>query len=489
MDTNKALPRYGASEAYNLLPLLALKWDPAGDRRPAPQVLHQALPAARLVCEAARLACKAVRPVAVFCNLREANAMANVTSDLPYNLVGFLCDPVSEQIVNNVTKSMGMAYSESLHGSITEIIEFLKANRTPKILIADISDSELPLGDISKIKEHSVPSLNIIVVGSRNDVGLFRDLMAMGVSDYLVKPLNHSLLRRAIEVANGVASNYMEKSGKVIQFISSVGGAGATTALVNIGWILANRHFKRTVVVDIDFLYGNANLMLDIKTENAYLDILESPDKIDEYFLETILKRHDKRLYYLGGLVDLLRGANIDIPTFDMLLNMVRRQFNYVLLDTQRSIDNVTKLCMDKADTFIIIVEMSVASAQSTARMIEFLNTSQHGKKILVVANKIGLSSGGALTKESFERVIDRKIDYIMPLDESITLAAANIGQPLAASSGPLTEMLENVTDDILGKKENQEIAKAIAEQEGWTANRVKNMALDMFNTFISKVK
>ncbi|MDR2158343.1 MAG: AAA family ATPase [Holosporaceae bacterium] len=411
------------------------------------------------------------------------------SSDLPHNLVGFLCDPVSEQIVADVIKNMGMAYSESRRGSIADIIEFLKTNRTPKILIADISDSELPLGDIAKIREHGAPNLSIVVVGSRNDVGLFRNLMAMGVSDYLIKPINSSLLRHAIEISSGVVNEYVEKTGKMIQFISSVGGAGATMAATNIGWILANRHFKRSVVMDLDFLYGTANLMLDVKVENAYLDILESPDKIDDYFLETILRKHGQRLYYLGGLVDLVRGTNVDIPTFEALMDIVKRQFNYLLADTQRSIGGINDVCMQKADSFVIMVEMSVASAQNTARLIEYLHASQHGKKILIVANKIGWSSGGALAKESFERVIDRKIDYIMPVDENIALAAANIGQPLAASNGPLTELLEDITDDILGKKENQKIAKAIAEQEGWTIDRIKNLAFDVINKVMTSLK
>ncbi|MDR2268483.1 MAG: AAA family ATPase [Holosporaceae bacterium] len=415
--------------------------------------------------------------------------MAVSSSDLPHNLIGFVGDPVSEQIINNVIRSVGMAYSEARQGTLADVIEFLKNNRTPKILIVDIADYELPLGDISKIKEHCTPNVNIIVIGSRNDVGLFRDLMAMGVSDYLVKPLNNSLLHHSVEVARGTANEHVEKTGKMIYFMSSVGGAGSTTAVTNAGWILANRHFKRTLIMDMDFLFGTANLMLDIKAENAYLDILESPDKIDDYFTETIIKKCDQRLHYLGGLVDLLRGAKADLGAYEALVNLVKKQFNYLLVDSQRDFGAINKICMKKADSFVIMSEMSVASAQNTMRTLEFLYTDQPGKKIVIVANKVGLSSGGALTKESFERVISKKIDYTMPLDEEITLAAANIGQPLAASSSPLTDVLESLANDILGKKESQDIAKAIIKSQGWTADRVKNLALDVLNKALAKLK
>jgi pilus assembly protein CpaE len=194
-------------------------------------------------------------------------------------------------------------------------------------------------------------------------------------------------------------------------------------------------------------------------------------------------------LYYLGGLVDLLRGANADLDAFDALINLVKKQFNYILVDSQRDFRGINKICTEKADSFLIMSEMSVASAQNTMRILEFLYTDQPEKKVVVVANKVGLSSGGALPKESLERVISRKIDYTMHLDEEITLAAANIGQPLAASNCPLTDVLENLTNDILGKKESQHIAQDIIKNQGWTIDRVKSLALGVLNKALTKLK
>ncbi|MBO4405244.1 MAG: AAA family ATPase [Alphaproteobacteria bacterium] len=412
--------------------------------------------------------------------------MAKSTTDLPHNLVAFVNDPVSEQIVWNVIREMNMAYAEAKMGSIADTLEFLKESRSPKILIVDVSNSELPLGDIEKIKEFSSPNISIIVVGSRNEVGLFRDLKAAGVVDYIVKPLSNVLLRRAIEQANGIKSEIL-KEGKLIHIMSATGGAGATTVAANVGWLLANRRFKRTLVMDLDFLYGTANLLLDIKAENAYLDILESPDKIDDYFTETILKKCTQRLYYLGGLCDLVRGVQVDINAFDALMTLLKKQFNYVLVDSQRDINEINKVSMRKADSFIIMVEMTMASAQNAARLLEFLSVEYGGKKIIMIDNKNGLSSSGAITKESFEEVIGRKIDYVMPLDETITLAAANIGQPLVISEGPLTEILEEVADDVLGKNENQAIAQAISEKEGFNFEKLKNDILSTIGKYMKK--
>lgn len=402
-------------------------------------------------------------------------------TDLPHNLMAFVCDPVSEQIVLNVIKEKNMAYAEAVQGTPSDALAFVDNNRTPRILILDISNSELPLSDIMKIQEHSTPNLNIIVVGGKNDVGLFRDLMNLGVSDYIVKPLNNNILSTAIDKANGMKIS-SGKTGKLIQFISAVGGAGATTAAVNIGWLFANNFFKRTLIMDTDFLFGTDNMMLDLKAENAYLDILEAPDKIDDYFVETILRKYSQRLYYLGGLVDLVRGIVVDEATFDALLSIIKKQFNYVLVDSQRTMSPIDRLCFKQADNFVVMVEMTLASAQNAARLLEFLNTDQPGKRVTIIANKLGLSSSGALVRESFEKIVDHEIDFSLPLDETVTLAAANIGQPLTMSEGPLTEPLKDIAEDLLGKHEKKKILNALNQKQGWTADRIKNAVLDFIN-------
>jgi pilus assembly protein CpaE len=299
-----------------------------------------------------------------------------------------------------------------------------------------------------------------------------------------VKPITSALLKKTIEeINNPRKTGVYEKTGKLIQFIASVGGAGSTTAATNIAWILANRHFKRTAVLDLDFLFGCANLMLDIKAENSYLDTLESPEKVDDYFVETILKKHGKRLYYIGGLADLVRGVLADLESFSVLIDAIKKQFNYIMVDSPRDVGGVTHVAMKKANIFVIMAEMSVASAQNTARLLEFFNTDQPGKRIIIVANKVGLSSGGAIARESFEKVIDRKMDYMMPLDERVALAAANIGQPLVLSDSPLTETLESIADDIIGKKDTVALMAAILEKERTLFEKMKEKIFDLFRS------
>ncbi|MDR2794323.1 MAG: AAA family ATPase [Holosporaceae bacterium] len=402
---------------------------------------------------------------------------ADNLEELPYNLVGVVTDPVSIRILNDFVKETNLAYSEVIAGSPDDALKFIKEHRNPKTLIVDVSNSDLPLADINKIKDFSAPYVNIIVIGSRNDVGLFRDFINAGVSDYLVKPINVALIKKSIEnLGNIQKSSTYEKTGKLIHVMGSVGGSGVSTTSVNIAWILANKHFKRTLIMDLDFMFGTVNTMLDIKAGNAYLDIMESPEKVDDYFIETILKKYETRLYYVGGLADLLRGVEISVSAFEILIDALKKQFNYVLVDAPRDIGGACSASIKAADILVIMIEMSVASAQNAVRILEFLRTDYSKKKVIIIANKIGLSSGGAITVQSFEKAINRPIDYMMPLDENMALAAANIGQPLAISSSPLTDILDDIADDITGKKGMSDLIKTVLKNESSFLHKIKKI-------------
>lgn len=416
----------------------------------------------------------------------------NQQHDLPKNLVAFVCDPISEQIIKKVVTEMTIAFTHIAQGDIPDVLEYVKTNRTPQTLIVDISNSELPLSDISKIIEFSSPDISLIAIGSRNEVGLFRDLLKLGIIDYVVKPLNDELMHKILKIAiSGTNKTDLEesRSGKLISVIGSVGGVGATTIATNMAWIIANKRFKRSAIVDLDFYHGNANLLLDIKTEGTYLDVLESPDKIDEYFVETSIKKHGNRLHYLGGLTDLARDLSADIKAFAVIVEMVRKRFNYILIDTPRTPTQYTRACLKQSNYFFIICEYSIASAQNAIRLIEYLEQETNNPHILIVSNKIGISSNGSLSRDAFENAIGRTVDYAIPFDGKMAMAAANVGQPIASMPSPMNPILETMADEITMVNQESKWKKIIDSNKEDCLLLVKNFLAKHNIKFFEKLK
>ena len=71
----------------------------------------------------------------------------------------------------------------SIHkGGIAEAIELLGANRSPRLLVVDISDVDLPLSAINDLAEVCEPGVTVVAIGDRNDVGLFQEQICDALS-------------------------------------------------------------------------------------------------------------------------------------------------------------------------------------------------------------------------------------------------------------------------------------------------------------------
>ncbi|MGH7060165.1 MAG: hypothetical protein ACREFH_07265, partial [Stellaceae bacterium] len=75
----------------------------------------------------------------------------------------------------------------------------IRAGYTPRILVVDIADLAAPIAEIGAARAVGGPELKLVALGAVNDVGLFRDLLSAGASDYLVKPPAREALAAILE--------------------------------------------------------------------------------------------------------------------------------------------------------------------------------------------------------------------------------------------------------------------------------------------------
>src|SRR5690554_4478386 len=100
---------------------------------------------------------------------------------------GFVQDADSEQELSRFLKAATLGNIHVGRGNVDAAIEFLlKIDRTPQRLLVDISGSKSPLDDLDRLADACEPSVQVYVLGDRNDVGLYRNLLQRGVRDYLV---------------------------------------------------------------------------------------------------------------------------------------------------------------------------------------------------------------------------------------------------------------------------------------------------------------
>ena len=85
-----------------------------------------------------------------------------------------------------------------MRGGIGKATEYLNQQRSPQLLIVDISGLDMPLSLVHTLADVCEPGTDVVALGDRDSVGLYRDLIEAGVSNYIVKPLTRDLLTKLL---------------------------------------------------------------------------------------------------------------------------------------------------------------------------------------------------------------------------------------------------------------------------------------------------
>ena len=75
----------------------------------------------------------------------------------------------------------------------------IRSGYAPRVLLLDLADAAAPIAEVNSARTVGGAELKLVTLGIVNDVTLFRDLLAAGANDYLVKPATRETLSAALE--------------------------------------------------------------------------------------------------------------------------------------------------------------------------------------------------------------------------------------------------------------------------------------------------
>jgi pilus assembly protein CpaE len=271
--------------------------------------------------------------------------------------------------------------------------------------------------------------LKILALGTVNDVGLYRDMVAAGATDYLVKPPGREQLTAVFEKnpGGGGASGGL---GQVIAFLGSRGGVGTTTAAVSCAWIFAENRKERTALVDLDLHFGTVALKLDSDPGNGLCEALEQPSRIDSLFIERAMIKVSENLRILAAEASVNEAQVVDTGAIDVLLYELRRKFAWVIVDLPRVVSPVHRVVLSTASRAILLCERSLAGLRDTIRMQTLLREQAPQTRLMLVESG---AHGDRTTvgKGEFEKAVGKPFDGTLSYDPKSAGAAANAGQPV----------------------------------------------------------
>ncbi len=351
---------------------------------------------------------------------------------------GFVCDDNTADALRPVLTELGWPAEKILKGGLRNAIQTLSVSASPHILFVDLSESGDPLNDINGLAEVCEPGTVVIAAGQVNDVRLYRDLVASGIHDYLLKPLNADMLRDAFAQAQALINAprtidaVAEKPHCSVAIVGTRGGAGASTIAASLAWLISEKEKRTTALLDLDVHFGTGALALDLEPGRGLTDAIDNPSRIDGLFIERAMVRAGERLSVLSAEAPIHAPIITDGSAFYQLQEEMRTAFECTIVDLPRAMLIQHPPLVSDVRTAVIVTELTLAAARDTIRLLSWFKSNAAGVTLLVVANRVQPATNSEITRKDFEGSIERSIDHVVPFDGKLAAQSAKLGKPMA---------------------------------------------------------
>lgn len=351
--------------------------------------------------------------------------------------VACVADDVTREAVSRAVAQLGWSNAKVRAGGLEAARGSIDITAPPSLVLVDLSDADDPVEGMHELAQLCGPQTHLLAIGSINDVSLYRQLVALGVADYLVKPVSSELLCEAFASAiRSYASPGEARSTQLFAFVGARGGVGTTTLAVATAWLLAHEFKLRTALIDLDLHFGNLALSLDLEPGRGLREALENPERTDSMLLASAMVTQSDKLPILATEELLLEQLTFEGGAVAPLLSALSQDYDCLVVDLPRTLDAMTRQVIALANSTVVVTDLSLSALRDTVRLSDLAKALESRSKPLLVANQVGAEHRGEIVRAEFERGVGGALDYAVPFDVKAMMATAQSGKALPDAAG-----------------------------------------------------
>jgi len=351
-------------------------------------------------------------------------------------------------------RRMAKAHLKLDLGGIPAAIEAFAQAPTPNLIVLEASEQrETLLTSLDRLAEYCDAGTKVIVIGNVNDVTLYRELIARGVSEYLIAPVSVFQLIGAI--GELYADPEAEPLGRTIAFCGVKGGCGSSTIAHNGAWALARNLQSEVVVADLDLPFGTAGLDYNQDPLQGVYEAVSSPERLDETYLDRILSKCNEHLSLLAAPATLERTYDQGEKAFEQLLETMRASIPHIVLDIPHSWNGWVRNTLLNADEIVLVAEPDLANLRNAKNMIDLLKQLRpNDRPPHLVMNKVNVPKRPEIKPEEFAKALGLMVQASIPFEPQLFGTAANNGQMIGELDGKnaVSRMFNDLAQSMSGK-------------------------------------
>jgi pilus assembly protein CpaE len=371
---------------------------------------------------------------------------------------------VIQEAVND--RRMIKAHVKVHMGGALAAVEAYRSAPTPNVIVIESTMDRTTLVEhLDALSNYCDAGTKVVVAGRVNDIVLYRDLMARGVSEYIVAPFGIVDFIRVISELYTVAG--ADPLGRIVAVIGAKGGVGASTIAHNVAWSIARDLDISTVVADMDLGFGTAGLDFNQDPPQGIAEAVFATDRIDSNLVDRLMSKCSEKLSILAAPATLERVYDFTETSFDGLVDVLRGSVPAIVLDVPHLWTGWTRRILIGADEVVIVASSDLACLRNAKNILDTLRTARpHDAPPKLVMNCVGVPKRPEIAVGDFCKAIELEAAAIIGFEPKLFGVAANNGQMIAEveSSSKVAETFSELARLVTGRGEIRKTKRTILD-------------------------
>jgi pilus assembly protein CpaE len=340
-------------------------------------------------------------------------------------------------------------------GGISKLASLAEQERPDVIIVEGLCHDAGELAPIEAVTNR-YPQTIVIMLCSQQSSEFLINAMRVGVREVLSSPFAKVALEAAIGRAEsklGLQSS--QRQARVVAFLPCKGGSGATFLATNLGYQIGAEG-KKVLLIDLNLQFGDA--LLTVHDRRATTDIVEvarNIARLDASFLSASSVQVAPNFEILDVPVDPAQSLQFKPEHLDAILNVAVRQYDFVILDVSKTLDDLTIKALDRSHNIFLVVQLLLPYLRNATRMMTvFRSLGYPPEKVELVVNRYW--KNGEIGLDDVRSSLGLSKMRVIPNGYKEVAKAINQGEPLVsmAKSSAVVKAIGELAQSLAPKTE-----------------------------------
>ncbi len=306
-----------------------------------------------------------------------------------------------------------------------EAVALAKQQR-PDVILMDINMPDMDGITATEAIMTQDPTVQVIIMSVQGETDYLRRAMLAGAREFLTKPISADDLYKSIRHVYKLAATRPRPvvggagpgvavageggaEGQIIAVFSPKGGVGTSVVAANLAVAIRQLTSKKVALVDANVLFGDLSVILNLRSDKTIIELAQRVDELDRDLINDVLTTHTSQVKVLLAPPDPQRGELVSSDHIRAILEALKQEFDFVIVDTPASFQDRSLAVLDVATRIVTLLTLEMHCIRNIKLFLEVADLLEYPhEKVMLVLNKASNRTG--IRAEDVEKNIQRKI-------------------------------------------------------------------------------